>query len=150
MDMPTFRNAALIGVIAASMLFGTCFSLSSASAAEKVKLPATAKKLDKAGIIAAYGGKTTNFTHPNTDNVFGLAIFDAEMAKGHGTFVAGKTKGEWETKITLKDDQYCWSLKVKGKKKYEKPVCNLVYLDGNTAYEVHPKNNAILSVNVIQ
>jgi hypothetical protein len=148
--MPIFKYSAFTSLIAASIVIGTCFGPSSAVAAEKVKLPATAKKLDKAGIIAAYGGKTTNFTHPNTDNVYGLAIFDADMAKGHGTFVAGETKGEWDTKITLKDDQYCWAVRVKPAKKYQKPVCNFVYLDGNTAYEVHPKNKTILSVNVIQ
>jgi hypothetical protein len=126
------------------------FALTATQAMGAVKLPKTAKLLDKAGIIAAYGGKTTKFDHPNTDKVFGTAIFNADMTKGHGTIVAGDIKGEWETKITLKDDQYCWALKVKGAKKYEKPVCNQVYLDGKTAYEVQPKTKKILSVNTIE
>jgi hypothetical protein len=124
--------------------------ITSASAADKVKLPATAVKLDKAGIMAAYGGKKTSFSHPNTDKVTGTADFSADMKTGSGTFVAGKIKGKWVSKITLKADQYCWSVKAGDAKKYDKPVCNHVYLDGNTAYEVDPKSKKILSVNVIQ
>lgn len=131
-------------------VFITAIGSTGLQAAEKVKLPESAKKLDKAGILVAYGGKTTNFEHPNTDKVHGTAIFNADMTKGNGTFVAGKTKGTWQTKITLKEDQYCWALRVGKNKKYDKPVCNFVYLDGNTAYEVNPKTSEILSVNTIQ
>ena len=144
------NKVSAISTVTASFAIGVCLLTVPGLAAGKVKLPDTAQKLDKAGIIAAYGGKTTKFTHPNTDGVYGLAIFAADMKTGHGTFVAGETKGEWETKITLKEDQYCWAVRVKPAKKYQKPVCNHVYLDGNTAYEVHPKNKTILSVNVIQ
>jgi hypothetical protein len=128
----------------------TFLTIGTASAAEMVKLPATAVKLDKAGIMAAYGGKKTTFSHPNTDKVTGTADFSADMKTGSGTFVAGKIKGNWVSKITLKGDQYCWSVKAGDAKKYDKPVCNHVYLDGKTTYEVDPKSKKILSVNIIQ
>lgn len=128
----------------------SALGFTASNAMSEVKLPKTAKLLNKAEIIVAYGGKTTNYEHPNTDKVIGTAIFSADMTKGNGTFIAGSTKGEWESKITLKKDQYCWSLRVKGNKKFEKPVCNLVYLDGKVAYEVHPKTKQIVSVNTIQ
>lgn len=126
------------------------FGLSVTAALGAVKLPKTAKLLTKAEIIAVYAGSTSNWDHPNTDKVTGTAIINADATMGNGTYVAGKNKGVWETKITFKNDQYCWSVRANDAKKFEKPVCNLIYLDGKVAYEVHPKSKKILSVNTIQ
>jgi outer membrane protein assembly factor BamB len=114
------------------------------------KVPATAKLLTKAEIMAAYSGATLKWTHPYTDKGTGTAAFNTDLTSGKGTFVFGKDKGEFESKITFKGDQYCWAAKGKGEKKFGKRVCNLVYLDGKIAYEVDPKSKQILSVNTLQ
>ena len=65
--MTSLRKPISIFRLAFSVFATVGILLGSALAAEKLKLPETAIKLDKAGILAAYGGKTTEFTHPNTD-----------------------------------------------------------------------------------
>lgn len=133
---------------AALVVFALAFTATAAMSA--VKLPKTAKLLDKAGIVAAYCGKTILWDHPNTDKVKGTVIFNAKMTNAVGTYVSSKNKGEFESKVSFKGDQYCFSVRVKPAKEYAKRVCNLIYLDGTTAYEVNPKSKTIVSVNTIQ
>jgi hypothetical protein len=127
---------------------GLVFSAVGSFAAEKV--PATAKLLTKAEIFSTYSGATLKWTHPYTDKGTGTATFNADLTSGKGTFVFGKNKGEFESQVSFKGDQYCWAAKGKGEKKYGKRVCNLVYLDGKVVYEVDPKSKQILSVNALQ
>jgi hypothetical protein len=133
-----------------TLLAAVTFTSDTTLAVEAVKVPATAKLLTKAEIVATYGGTTSNWEHPNTDGSHGTAIVNADATKGHGTYADDKSNGTWESKITFKGDQYCWSVRVNGKGKFQKPVCNLIYLDGKVAYEVDPKSKKILSVNTIQ
>jgi hypothetical protein len=124
-------------------------SLSATTVWGATKIPKTAKLLNKAEIIALYANTTSDWDHPNTDKVKGTAIINADVTMGKGTWAAGGSKGEWESKITFKGDQYCWATKIKGTK-YNPRVCNLIYLEGKTAYEVDPKSKKILSVNTIR
>ena len=117
-----------------------------AGAADTVVLPATAKPLTKAGLTAAYAGKNTEWSHPNTDKATGTATFDAPMTSVSGKFQNGKDNGEWEGKISWKGDEYCYQIRPKGAGKFGKPVCNFGYQDGNTVYEVDPKSKKVLSV----
>jgi hypothetical protein len=119
-------------------------------AADAVVLPKTAKLLTKAEAIVVYGGNTTTWSHPNSDKVTGTAVFDATVTSASGEFQDGKNKGEWESKITWKGDQYCWQARAKGIGKFGKPVCNLIYQDAKTVYEVDPKSKKVTSVDLLQ
>jgi Protein of unknown function (DUF995) len=119
-----------------------------ALAADKVKLPATAKQLTAAEIIAVYDGKKYAWDHPNTDKVTGTVLFDFKKSYMNGTWKAGKDTGEWEGKITMKGDQYCYRTRGKGEKKFGKMTCNILFLDGTTVYEVDPKTKKVLSTDV--
>lgn len=124
------------------------FAMSSMGhAADKVKIPEAAKLLNKDEIIAFYGGKMFSWAHPNTDKGKGTTTFDPAKSTIGGTYDIGGNKGEWEGKITWKGDQYCFQTRGKGQKKYSKVECNLIYLDGTTAYEVDPKSKKVKSVN---
>lgn len=137
------ENTMRILVFASASLVGTL-----AFAQDPVTLPPTAKLLTKAEIIAAYGGKPHTWSHPNTDKGTGTFTLDANTSTVSGTWEIGKQKGEFEGKITYEGDQSCYRTRPKGSKKaYGKITCNLVYLDGDTAYEVNPKTKVITSVN---
>jgi hypothetical protein len=119
-----------------------------AQAADKVKVPETAKLLNKAEIIAQYDGKLYSWDHPNTDKAHGTTTYVAASSTIGGTWESGKDKGEWEGRISWKGDQYCFETRGKGsKKKYNPKQCNMIYLDGITTYEVNPKTKQVLSVN---
>lgn len=120
----------------------------SAWAADKVKVPKTAKSMTAAEIIAAYDGKKYAWDHPNTDKATGTVLFDFKTMTMGGTWKAGKDSGEWEGKITMKGDQYCYRTRGKGEKKYGKMTCNILYIDGTTVYEVDPKTKKVLSTDV--
>ncbi len=117
-------------------------------AADKVKIPKTAKVMTAAEIILAYDGKSYAWDHPNTDKATGTVLFDFKKSYMSGKWKAGKDSGEWEGKITMKGDQYCYETRGKGQKKYDKMVCNILYIDGTTIYEVHPKSKKVLSTDV--
>ncbi len=91
-----------------------------AVAADKVKLPKTAKAMTAADIMATYDGKKYAWEHPNTDHATGTVLFDLKKSYASGTWKSGKDSGEWEGKITMKGDQYCYQTRGKGKKKYDK------------------------------
>jgi hypothetical protein len=119
----------------------------------EVNLPAAAKALTRAEVVALYSGKSTTWDHPYTDKSTGTANFSPDLTTMWGTWKNGKDKGEWEAKISFKKDQYCYQTRPKGSKdKFSKVTCNIVYLDAETktVYEVHPKNKKILSVNALQ
>jgi Protein of unknown function (DUF995) len=118
------------------------------AAADKVKVPATAKAMTATDIIATYDGKSYAWAHPNTDKATGTVLFDFKKSYMSGTWKAGKDSGEWEGKITMKGDQYCYETRGKGKKKYDKMVCNILFIDGTTVYEVNPKSKKVLSTDV--
>lgn len=118
-----------------------------AKAKDALMLSPNAKLLDKAGVMATYDGKQFAWSHPNTDRVTGTANFDLKNGLASGTWTDGKKSGEWESKVTFKGDQYCYEARGKGQKKYGKMVCNLVYLDGSTTYEVDPKTKKVLSTD---
>jgi hypothetical protein len=139
-----FRKLALMAFASGA------FALTATQAMSAVKMPKTAKLLNKAEIIALYANTTSDWDHPNTDKVKGTAIINADVTIGGGTWIAGNEKGNWESKITFKGDQYCWASRLKGEKKYNPRVCNLIYQDGKTAYEVDPKTKKILSINTIR
>ncbi len=121
----------------------------------KVKLPPSAKMLTKAEVMAVYGGKSAEWTHPNTDKVTGTVTWDATVSTATGTWKDGKNSGKWEGKITFKGDQYCYETHGSAgndpfPKKYNKMVCNLVYQDTDgMTYEVDPKSKKVLSTDKI-
>jgi Protein of unknown function (DUF995) len=118
------------------------------AAADRVKLPATAKAMTAAETIATYDGKKYAWDHPNTDNATGTVLFDFKNSYMSGTWKSGSDGGEWEGKITMKGDQYCYRTRGKGQKKYGKMTCNLMFIDGTTVYEVDPKTKKVLSTDV--
>ena len=120
----------------------------SAIAANKVKVPPTAKPMTAADIMAAYDGKSYAWDHPNTDKAKGTVFFDLKKSYASGTWKSGKDSGEWEAKITMKGDQYCYEARGKGQKKYNKMVCNILFMDGTMVYEVDPKTKKVLSTDV--
>jgi hypothetical protein len=135
-----------IVIVALALFFSTSF-VGITNAKDTLILPQTAKLLDKAGVMATYDGKKFAWSHPNTDHVTGTANFDLKNGFANGTWKDGKDTGEWEARVTFKGDQYCYEARGKGKKKYNKMVCNLVYLDGTTTYEVDPKTKRVLSTD---
>lgn len=118
-------------------------------AADKVKLPDTAKLLTKAEVIALYGGKKTEWDHPNTDGSSGTAEFDATLSTAQGTYTYKKKKGTWVSRLSFKNDLYCYEVKADGAKKFGKRTCNAIYVDGDAIYEVDPKSKKVLSLNKI-
>lgn len=134
-------------IVCSIFLATTALLASGATAKDKLVLPATAQLLDAAGVMATYDGKQFAWAHPNTDKVTGTAMFDLKNGMAQGTWKGGKGSGEWESKVTFKGDQYCFEARGKGQKKYNKMVCNLVYLDGTTTYEVDPKTKRVLSTD---
>lgn len=123
-------------------------STTAALASGMPSLPAGAKQLTKAEIIALYDGKT--FIWKNEKNGgpgTGTTRLDAKKGTIGGTFRIGEASGEWEGKVSFKGDQYCFRTRGKGQPKYGPLECNLIFLDGTTAYEVNPKTKAVNSVN---
>lgn len=135
-----------IGIVVLSVFLSMSF-IESAKAKDTLMLPPTAKLLDKAGVMATHDGKKFSWSHTNTDKVTGTADFDLKNGMASGIWNDGKTSGEWESKISFKGDQYCYEARGKGQKKYNKMVCNLVYLDGTTTFEVDPKTKRVLSTD---
>ncbi len=132
-------------IVFSTLILALCST--SAFAADKVKVPATAKLLSKSEIVALYDGKLYSWAHPNTDNGNGTTTFVSTSSTISETYNVGGNKGNWEGKITWKDNQYCFQTRGKGGKKFDPKQCNLIYLDGKTAYEVNPKTKKVMSVN---
>ena len=96
-------------------------------------------------MIAIYDGKLDLWKHPNGDH--GTTTHDAKAGTIGGEYNVGSNEGEWEGKVTWKGDQYCFRTRGKGKGKYGALECNIIFLDGTTAYEVHPKTKKVKSIN---
>jgi hypothetical protein len=152
-DMQTFAVAHALRQKEATMktsYIALAFGLvcvSTAFAKDPVMLPEAAKQLTKAEIVSLYDSKLYNWMHPSGDKGTGTTRYVAATESISGTFDIGGQKGEWEGKISWKGDQYCFKTRGKGMKKYGPVTCNLVYLDGTTAYEVNPKTKKINSIN---
>lgn len=136
--------------------FALALFVPNAVAAAKVKLPATAKMLTMAEVVAIYGGKTAEWAHPNGDKATGTATWDAAVAFSSGTWKSGKDSGHWDSKISWKGDQYCYEARgavgdAPMPKKYSKMVCNLVYQDTDgLIYEVDPKTKKVMSTDKLK
>jgi len=118
--------------------------VTSAFAADKVPMPKDAKLLTKAEIMAAYGGKKVNWSHPNGDKVYGYAVFDAAMTTNSGEWHAGKNHGKFANNVISFDgDVYCLN------KNKPDQYCAVVYQAGDTFFENNPKSGKNQSVNKI-
>jgi hypothetical protein len=109
-------------------------SLSQAFAIEAPKVPAGAKKLTGAEIIAAYDGNTyvfDNFTEK--EPLTGKTTYDLKKKTTTGEWAMGKEGGKFKGKARIKGDQFCYT--VGG----QKEKCNFVYEDGPDIYEVDTK-----------
>lgn len=116
--------------------------------AASTKLPASAKQLTKAEIVAAYDGKTYKWMHPAGDKGTGTTKYDAKTETIEGTYKIGKNSGEFEGRITWKDDAYCFSTTGKGKNNWGPVTCHFIYQDGTTIYETNTKKKrTVESIN---
>lgn len=128
-----------LSVAALIMATGTAF------AAEQVEVPATAKKLDAAGIKQHYSGLHATFNNmAQKASLTGEVWYDIGKGTSWGMYVwDGKDRGVFNGKIRVKGDQYCY--KTDGDKK---ETCVDVYLDGKTYYETDA-NKKVTSVDEI-
>jgi hypothetical protein len=121
---------------ALSPVIAVIFLVSPTFAADIKNLPKDAKLLTKAEIIAFYGSKPYRWTHPFTDKGTGTLIYVDAKSYMSGEYNFDGNKGEWEGKITWKNDQYCIQTRGKGGKKYDPIRCQDVYQVGDKLYEV--------------
>ena len=70
-------------------------------------VPASAQLLDKAGIIAAYGGKKVLWKAPGKNSMSGFVVFDAGMTLSSGEWNAGANHGSFTGKVSIEDNKYC-------------------------------------------
>ena len=114
-------------------------------AAGKIEVPASAMKLDAAGIAKHYQGLHATFDNrQNKESLTGEIWYDLARGVAWGFYVwDGKDRGVWKGKIWAKGDQFC--NKSDGAKK---ETCSDVYLDGNTYYETNP-DKSVQSVDTI-
>jgi len=95
-------------------------------------LPATAKKLTGAEIMALYDGSTVKWTN-FAQGMTGTATSDFKKKTETGTWAAGDKKGNYTSAISVKGDTFCYKT---GK---SKEVCNSVYTEGADIYQVNAK-----------
>jgi alkylated DNA nucleotide flippase Atl1 len=118
-------------------------------AVAEIKLPSTAKQLKTDEIRQMLSGKKT--TWKNVDNVSGTAEYSADVKTSKGTLINGEGKTvNWDSKVALKKDQYCFSVRVGDSKKRFPQACYLVFADGKSLYEVDPKTKKVQSINTVQ
>jgi hypothetical protein len=127
-----------------------CAAFISAAQAAEVKVPDTAKQLKRDGIVAAYAGKSITWERVNGGQVTGTATFAADLKSATGTWKTSDQGGEWESKVTIKGDQYCYQARNKGEKKYGKVTCAIMFSDGTQFYEVEPKAKKLVSITKYQ
>lgn len=120
----------------------------SASMAATTKLPASAKQLTKAEIVAAYDGKTYKWVRTVGKKGHGTTKYDAKTETVEGTFNVGANSGEFEGKISWKGDAYCFSTTGKGMNNWGPVTCHYIYSDGTTIYETDTeKKRTVESIN---
>lgn len=128
-----------------AVLIGAAIT-STAALAENVTVPASAKLMKRADIVAAYAGKSITWQRANGGDVSGTATFSADLKSATGDWKTADQRGEFESKVTLKGDQYCYQARDKGKKEYGKLTCAIMYSDGAQFYEVEPKSKKLVSI----
>ena len=113
--------------------------------AETIEVPASAKKLDAAGIEALYAGLHASFNNVSQkDTLTGEVWVDQKVGNGWGMYVyGGKNRGVFVNKMRIKGDQFCY--KGSGDKK---ETCSDVYADGKSYYETDAKKK-VLSANQV-
>jgi hypothetical protein len=128
-----------LSVMALIMTAGT------ALAAGQAEVPASAKKLDAAGIKQHYSGLHATFNNISQKaSLTGEIWYDLGKGTMWGMYVwDGKNKGVFKGKNAVKGDQYCY--KADGDKK---ETCVDVYLDGKTYYETDA-NKKVSSIDEI-
>ena len=117
-------------------------AVSPALAVEAPKLPASAKKLDNAGIKALYVGKSTSGTSYEFDNLltFSVTIGDSKNTIT-GDWKDGTGTGKVNATYRIRGGKWCFKLPK------DKEKCRDIYVDGPTIYEVSGKR--VMSVNQI-
>jgi hypothetical protein len=107
-------------------------------------IPASAKKLDAAGIIDLYQGARATFDNKqNKETLTGDIFYDLKNKHMLGTYVwDNKDRGLFKGKIWVKDDQFC------NKPDKGKETCTDVWRDGKTYYEVDAKGK-IASIDTL-
>lgn len=99
--------------------------------ADAPPLPASAKRLDDAGIAALYDGKTFSFKSFTFYGVVtGEVTYDFTTKTNHGTYELGSRHGSFDGTIRVFGDKFCY---LAG---YNNERCNYVYIDGDDIYEV--------------
>ena len=120
-----------------------CFTSISHSL-DRPEVPASAKKLDAAGIAELYQGRRATFNNLTNDVSLTGEIFYGLTAKVmFGTYIWNKKdKGLFTGKIWTKGDKFC------NKPDKGKQECLDVFLDGTTYYEVG-EDGRVTSVDTI-
>jgi hypothetical protein len=108
------------------------------------QVPASAQKLDAAGIYKLYHGNRSSFNNlQNKETLTGVAYYDLDSKVMFGIFNwDNKDRGLFKGKAWIKDDEFC------NKPDKGKQTCTLVYLDGKTYYEVS-KDGVVQSVDTL-
>jgi hypothetical protein len=114
-----------------------------------IKLPASAKQLKTDEIRQMLSGKKTKWK--NADNISGTAEYSVDVKTSKGTLINGEGKTvNWDSKVAVKKDQYCFAVRVGDSKKRFPQACFLVFAEGNALYEVDPKTKKVQSINTVQ
>jgi hypothetical protein len=118
-----------------SLFVSTMLICGPALALERPALPATAVKLDAAGLIKLYSDMRANYNNLQNDvTLTGEIFYNPKNKTMLGTYVwDNKDKGIFKGKLRLKGDKFC-NTPDKGKE-----TCSDVYLDGKTYYEIDAK-----------
>jgi hypothetical protein len=126
------------------LLLASSLTIGSAGALEVPKLPASAKKLDAAGIAELFQNRRATFDNKmNKVTLTGDVWYDLAKGKTWGNYVWDKKKrGVFAGKIWAKGDQYCY------KTDDGTQACADVYRDGDMWYETD-KKGTVLSANTI-
>ena len=122
------RLAAMCVILIATLAIVPAFGL------DAPKVPASAKRLTGAEIVALYDGNTYAFQTFGKNGVTGVNSYDFKKGVNPGTYVTSNgTKGTFTATIRIKGDQFCYKVGS------DKETCIAVYLDGATVYSTDAK-----------
>ena len=94
-------------------------------------LPATAKKLTGARIVALYDGKTFPYTsYTSFGTASGTVTYDFKSGTNHGTYVFGSIHGNFDGKIRMAGDRFCYQVM------NDREHCDFVYVAPDGIYNV--------------
>ena len=121
------------------------FSTGPGLARDVPTLPATAKKLDAAGIRTLYHGMRGSFDNfQNEATLTGEVFYDMDRKVMFGTYNwDNKDKGLFKGKAWIKGDQFC------NKPDKGKQTCTDVYLDGRDYYETDAKGKVVSADKIL-